>query len=67
MTKKKRLRNNLLYIIKMNKGINTRELINFVSATGITKQKICGHLSWLKRSNQIRIETIDPGRFSIAF
>ncbi len=67
MLKKRRLRKNLLYIIKMNPGINTRVLIDFVAANGITKKKICGHLSVLKRTGQIQIKTIHPGRFSIAF
>mgnify|MGYP003291098638 CR=1 FL=1 len=67
MVKKARLRRNLLYIIKMNPGINTRDLFTFVSAPRITKQMICGHLSWMKRTGFIRIKTIQPGRFSIAF
>lgn len=58
---------NLLVVIKAHPWVDTRVLIDaFAIAAGVPKQKVCGHLSWLKRSGQITIDTIVPGAFSIA-
>lgn len=46
---------------------DTRQIINAVSAqTPTSKQRICGYLSWMKRSGQIEIVTVIPKKRSIA-
>ena len=46
---------------------DTRKITRVV-ATQIptSKQRICGYLSWMKRSGQIQIETLIPKKLSIA-
>lgn len=65
---KRRVRRNILTVIKNHRAISTRDLINYVAAPGlnITRYHINGHLSWLKKTGQIIIVTIRPGCFSIA-
>lgn len=58
----------LLSVIQAHPGVCTRAWIDaFAVAAGVPKQKVCGHLSWLKRSGQITIKTIVPSMFSIAY
>ncbi len=64
---RKLLRNNILYIIKCYNGIDTRDLIWLFKIAGIKPQKVCGHLSWLKRTGKIKIDVIKPKRCSVAF
>ncbi len=61
------LNRRILSIIRRNPGISTRDIINRLAVRGITKQKICGHLSWLKRSGQISIIIRIPKRYSVAY
>lgn len=58
----------VLSIIKKFPGINTRYLIDTLSTVcDVSPNKICGYLSWLKRSGQITIVTFIPNQFSIAY
>lgn len=58
---------NILFLIKAYPGIDTRYLIGLLEIAGIKPQKVCGHLSKLKREGKIQIVTIQPRRCSIAF
>lgn len=58
----------LLKVIKDHPGISTRVWIDaFAIAAKVPKQKVCGHLSWLKRSGQITIKTTVPYKCSYAY
>lgn len=61
------LRRNILHVIKTNPGIDTRDVIWFFNAAGVNKHKVCGCLSVLKRTKQITILTLHPGRCSFAY
>ena len=66
---RRRVRMGVQAVIRNNPGIDTRHISTFIAAPGISinKHHINGHLSWLKRSGQIKIVTLQPKRCSIAF
>ena len=63
----KDLSKKLLESIKERPNMDTRAIINICAKVlSVPKQKICGHLSWLKRSGQISINTKIPDKYSEA-